>query len=285
MKIKSDDIMDCDLSSAYLQDVGKRDLLTPDEEVSLGRRVQCGDLSARQQMIEANLRLVVHLARRYLNRGLSFADLISEGNIGLIRAVEKFDPEKGFRFSTYAGYWIRQSIEWALMCQVRNVRIPIHVMRKIYKIQKTKRELEQESFCEVNCDNISERSGLPKDEVRYLLELNVSEVHRESSGAIDDESDFWMSIGDSVGTGPEDACANHELAKRLQFWLDQISGVERLTLQLRFGLNDNPVATLDELGGLLGCSRERARCLQICALEKLQSRIENDGLQGYDLVV
>jgi len=275
--------LDWDATRMYLQEIGHNPLLTAEEEVYLGRLVQQGDTRARTRMIECNLRLVVRVARRYLHRGMPLLDLIEEGNLGLIRAVEKFDPERGFRFSTYATWWIRQNIERALMNQTRTIRLPVHVMKELAVVLRAARCLEQKLHREATVDEVAAALERPVDQVRGCLEMDGRVTSLDSSGQRDQGRDLNEVLGDTQAEGPEATVAAQNLAVRLQSWLAGLSEKHRLVLSWRFGLDGGDGATLEEVGTRLGITRERVRQIQVEALLILRRRIEGEGLDTHNL--
>ncbi|WP_106418388.1 RNA polymerase sigma factor RpoS [Salinicola tamaricis] len=267
-----------DATQIYLNEIGFSPLLTPQEEVHFGRLAQKGDPAGRQRMIESNLRLVVKIARRYLNRGLSLLDLIEEGNLGLIRAVEKFDPERGFRFSTYATWWIRQTIERALMNQTRTIRLPIHVVKELNIYLRAARELTQKLDHEATAEEIAEFLDKPVATVKKMLGLNerVSSVDYPMGG----ESDKPLidTLADENEVGPESNLVDDDVKAHVDEWLAELSDKQREVVVRRFGLRGHEAATLEEVGEEIGLTRERVRQIQVEALKKLRRMLEKQGL-------
>jgi RNA polymerase nonessential primary-like sigma factor len=267
-----------DATQIYLNEIGFSPLLTPEEEVYYGRLARKGDPMGRSRMIESNLRLVVKIARRYLNRGLTLLDLIEEGNLGLIRAVEKFDPERGFRFSTYATWWIRQTIERALMNQTRTIRLPIHVVKELNIYLRAARELTQKFDHEATAEEIAEHLDKPVEVVKKMLGLNerVSSVDYPMGG----ESDKPLidTLTDDEVQGPEACLVDGDVKEHVDLWLDELSEKQREVVVRRFGLRGHESATLEEVGAEIGLTRERVRQIQVEALKKLRRSLEKQGL-------
>lgn len=267
-----------DATQIYLNEIGFSPLLTPEEEVYYGRLARKGDPMGRSRMIESNLRLVVKIARRYLNRGLTLLDLIEEGNLGLIRAVEKFDPERGFRFSTYATWWIRQTIERALMNQTRTIRLPIHVVKELNIYLRAARELTQKFDHEATAEEIAEHLDKPVEAVKKMLGLNerVSSVDYPMGG----ESDKPLidTLTDDEVQGPEASLVDGDVKEHVDLWLDELSEKQREVVVRRFGLRGHESATLEEVGAEIGLTRERVRQIQVEALKKLRRSLEKQGL-------
>ena len=266
-----------DATQLYLNEIGHASLLSAEEEVALARLVQKGDAQARARMIEANLRLVVKIARRYMNRGLAFLDLIEEGNLGLIRAVEKFDPERGFRFSTYATWWIRQTIERGIMNQTRTIRLPIHVIKEINQYLRTQRRLIQTLDHEPTIDEIAAAMGRTSDEVRRMRGLNEGTTSVDIPIGKDSDRVLLDAIPDESEAGPGDALEEDDILQHLQNWLGVLSDKQRAVLERRFGLNGHDRCTLEQVGAQVGVTRERVRQIQLDALRRLREAMERDG--------
>ncbi|SFD46867.1 RNA polymerase nonessential primary-like sigma factor [Thiohalospira halophila DSM 15071] len=263
-----------DTQSLYMRDIGRHALLDADSERELGRRVQAGDEAARQQMIQANLRLVVKIANRYAHRGVPLLDLIEEGNLGLIRAVEKFDPERGFRFSTYATWWVRQAVERAIMNQGRSVRFPVHVAKELARYQSTVRKLAQRQSTEVTPDDVARELNADPQRVRDLMGQSADAVSLDA--AYGDSDGDGAPLKDTVadeGNDPAELLGDYGRAADLDHWLDQLDARERQVLRLRFGLDTGESATLEEVGREVGLTRERVRQLQIRALKRLHGML------------
>ncbi|RUR26753.1 RNA polymerase sigma factor RpoS [Vreelandella andesensis] len=267
-----------DATQIYLNEIGFSPLLTPDEEVFYGRLARKGDPLGRSRMIESNLRLVVKIARRYLNRGLTLLDLIEEGNLGLIRAVEKFDPERGFRFSTYATWWIRQTIERALMNQTRTIRLPIHVVKELNIYLRAARELTQKLDHEATAEEIADHLDKPVETVKKMLGLNerVSSVDYPMGG--DSDKPLIDTLTDDEVLGPEACLVDGDVREHVDHWLDELSDKQREVVVRRFGLRGHEAATLEEVGAEIGLTRERVRQIQVEALKKLRRSLEKQGL-------
>lgn len=272
-----------DATQLYLNEIGFSPLLSAEEEVYFGRLALKGDMPARQRMIESNLRLVVKISRRYINRGLSLLDLIEEGNLGLIRAVEKFDPERGFRFSTYATWWIRQTIERAIMNQTRTIRLPIHVVKELNVYLRAARELAQKLDHEPTAEEIALHVGKPVEDVEKMLGLN------ERVGSIDiplggeNEKSLVETIADEDAQDPEQRLQDDNITGNLNKWLDQLPEKHADVLARRFGLRGHEMATLEEVGREIGLTRERVRQIQVEALKRLREILEENGLNAQDL--
>ncbi|RFA28268.1 RNA polymerase sigma factor RpoS [Alkalilimnicola ehrlichii] len=266
-----------DATQLYLNEIGYSPLLSAEEEVYFARRAQAGDAAARTRMIESNLRLVVKIARRYMNRGLAFLDLIEEGNLGLIRAVEKFDPERGFRFSTYATWWIRQTIERAIMNQSRTIRLPIHVIKEINQYLRTARKLTQCLDHEPTVEEIAEAMGRPVEDVRRMMGLNESTTSVDVPIGKDADRVLLDAIPDENCADPVSTLQNSAVAVQLDSWLDQLSEKQRAVVERRFGLRGHEKATLEQVGSEIGVTRERVRQIQIDALKKLREMMERSG--------
>jgi len=268
---------DLDATHIYLSEIGFSPLLTAEEEVYYARKVRKGDQGARKRMIESNLRLVVKIARRYMHRGLALLDLIEEGNLGLMRAVEKFDPEKGFRFSTYATWWIRQTIERGLMNQTRTVRLPIHVVKEINIYLRAARKLSQTLDREPNSEDVAEMLDRPIDDVKRMLGLNecIASVNNSTGHELD--KSLLESIPDEQNTDPFLLLQNTDVQKRIDMWLSQLSKKQIAVVERRFGLHENEVATLEEIGNELGVTRERVRQIQIEAIKRLRRILDREG--------
>ncbi len=269
---------DWDATRCYLREIGHNPLLTAEQEITLGRRVQAGDAAARCTMIESNLRLVVKLARRYINRGLPLLDLIEEGNLGLIRAVEKFDPEKGFRFSTYATWWIRQNIERALMNQTRTIRLPIHVMKELSTVLRAARCLGQTLQRDPTPEEVAVALDRPVEEIRGCLENDGRVSSLDVPHGHDSDRPLAEVIADHANPGVEAAFADRDLSLQVHQWIRSMSEKHRQVLFWRFGLDGTDGATLEEVGNRLGITRERVRQIQVEALLALRHRIEEEGL-------
>lgn len=269
-----------DATQLYLNEIGFSPLLSADEEVFYARRARQGVASARKRMIESNLRLVVKIARRYLNRGMSLLDLIEEGNLGLIHAVEKFDPERGFRFSTYATWWIRQTIERGLMNQTRTVRLPIHVVKELNLYLRAARELSQKLDHEPSCDEIARLLDRPVEDVQRMLGLNerVSSIDAPIAG--DTERTLVETLADLNIIDPAQQVQDDDIRASLDGWIDQLPEKQREVLARRFGLRGHEVATLEEVGEEIGLTRERVRQIQVDALKRLRTLMEGEGLSS-----
>jgi len=271
-----------DITQIYLNEIGQSPLLSPEQELEYARATREGDFAARQKMIEHNLRLVVSIAKHYLNRGLTLADLIEEGNLGLIHALEKFDPERGFRFTTYATWWIRQSIERAIMNQSRTIRLPAHVVKELNIVLRALRHLETHGMLgenrEPTLDDVAHLLGKPVEQVRKVLGYNE---HVTSLDAPLD-ADPGLSVGDQLADddapSPELLLHNSEIEAWVKQWLDELSERQRGVIERRYGLNGHDVATLDQLARQLNVTRERVRQIQSEALEKLRARLRRRGL-------
>lgn len=267
-----------DATQIYLNEIGFSPLLSAEEEVFYSRRARQGIESARKRMIESNLRLVVKIARRYLNRGMSLLDLIEEGNLGLIHAVEKFDPERGFRFSTYATWWIRQTIERGLMNQTRTVRLPIHVVKELNLYLRAARELSQKLDHEPSADEIARLLDRPVEDVQRMLGLNerVSSIDAPIGG--DTDRTLVETLADPNMPDPAMQVQDDDIRVCLDGWLDQLPDKQREVLARRFGLRGHDVATLEEVGEEIGLTRERVRQIQVDGLKRLRCLLEGEGL-------
>ena len=269
-----------DATRLYLSEIGYSPLLTAEEEVHYARLAQKGVDSGRKKMIESNLRLVVKIARRYLNRGLALLDLIEEGNLGLIRAVEKFDPERGFRFSTYATWWIRQTIERAIMNQTRTIRLPIHVVKEINIYLRAARHLAQTLDHEPSPEEIAELLDKPIEDVKRMLGLNERIASVDTPLGRDAENSLLDAIPDENNTDPVLLLQDDDVRGNIEQWLTQLTDKQREVVERRFGLNGHDVSTLEEVGNTIGVTRERVRQIQIEALRKLREILEKEGFSG-----
>ncbi|ROR32247.1 RNA polymerase sigma factor RpoS [Inmirania thermothiophila] len=267
-----------DATRMYLSEIGASPLLTAEEEVYYARRAQRGDEAARRRMIESNLRLVVKIARRYMNRGLPLLDLIEEGNLGLIRAVDKFDPELGFRFSTYATWWIRQTIERAIMNQTRTIRLPIHVVKEINSYLRAARKLAQELDHEPTADEIAEMLDRPAEEVKRMLGLNERIASVDTPIGHDDDKVLLDAIPDESNPDPADQLQEADLYACIERWLAELSDKQRAVVERRFGLHGHEKATLEQVGAEIGVTRERVRQIQMDALRRLREILRRQGL-------
>jgi RNA polymerase nonessential primary-like sigma factor len=266
-----------DATRLYLNEIGISKLLTADEEVYFARLAQKGDQAARQRMIESNLRLVVKIARRYMNRGLALLDLIEEGNLGLIRAVEKFDPERGFRFSTYATWWIRQTIERAIMNQTRTIRLPIHVVKEINVYLRAARQLAQSLDHEPSSEEIADLLDRPIDEVKRMLGLNERVTSVDTPFGKDADKPLLETIADEKIQDPTVDIQNDGLQANLDKWLGKLNDKQREVVERRFGLHGYENSTLEQVANELGVTRERVRQIQMDALRRLRDILERDG--------
>lgn len=267
-----------DATQLYLGEIGFSPLLTAEEEVLYARRALRGDEAARKRMIESNLRLVVKISRRYSNRGLALLDLIEEGNLGLIRAVEKFDPERGFRFSTYATWWIRQTIERALMNQTRTIRLPIHVVKELNIYLRTARELSQKLDHEPTAEEIASELDKPVDDVSKMLRLNerISSVDTPIGG--EGEKALLDIIPDINNSDPEVSTQDDDIKLSLIHWLDELNPKQKEVLARRFGLLGYEPSTLEEVGREINLTRERVRQIQVEGLRRLREILVKQGL-------
>lgn len=267
-----------DTTRRYLSEIGVARLLTADEEVQLGRRTQAGDHAARQRMIESNLRLVVTIAKRYQNRGLPLLDLIEEGNLGLIHAVQKFDPERGFRFSTYATWWIRQTIERAIMNHSRTVRLPIHVIKDINCCLRAARRLRQEQRSAPSAADIAQATGKSQPAVEKLLALHERVTVR--AGRSDDDTGVFDSLRATADAEPQHCAQRAAVSDLVDRQVCKLSDPQREVLERRFGLHGYRRSTLEQIGRDMGVTRERVRQIQLAALAKLKRRMERSGVSS-----
>lgn len=282
--IGADDREAPDATRLYLAEIGFSPLLTAEEEVYFARRARRGDESARRRMIESNLRLVVKIARRYINRGLPLLDLIEEGNLGLIHAVKKFDPEKGFRFSTYATWWIRQTIERALMNQTRTIRLPIHVVKEINTYLRAARRLTQELDREPTAEEIANLLDKAPAEVNRMLGLNDRTVTSGNIQGRDGERNVLDLIPDGDEADPSNLCQADDVHEVIERWLERLTDKQRAVVVRRFGLHGHERATLEDVGEQIGVTRERVRQIQMDALARLRSIMESHGLSQDSLL-
>ncbi|WP_417665300.1 RNA polymerase sigma factor RpoS [Pseudidiomarina sp.] len=268
-----------DATQLYLSEIGYSPLLTAEEEVFFSRLALKGDAKARARMIESNLRLVVKIARRYTNRGLALLDLVEEGNLGLIRAVEKFDPERGFRFSTYATWWIRQTIERAIMNQTRTIRLPIHVVKELNSYLRAARELAHKLDHEPTAEDIAKKLDVSVADVTRMLRLNerVTSVDTPMGGNDNDKSLVDM-LTDDNDYGPEGDMQEEDVREHIMVWLENLNEKQREVLARRFGLLGYEPATLEDVGREIGLTRERVRQIQVEALRRLRDMLRQQGL-------
>ena len=265
----------------YLKEIGRVNLLTADEEVALALKIEAGDPEAKQRLAEANLRLVVSIAKRYVGRGMQFLDLIQEGNMGLMKAVEKFDYRKGFKFSTYATWWIRQAITRAIADQARTIRIPVHMVETINKLIRIQRQLLQDLGREPTPEEIGAEMDMPTDKVREILKIAQEPVSLETPIGEEDDSHLGDFIEDADATSPEDHASYELLKEQLESVLDTLTDREENVLRLRFGLDDGRTRTLEEVGKVFGVTRERIRQIEAKALRKLRHPSRSKQLKDF----
>jgi RNA polymerase nonessential primary-like sigma factor len=267
-----------DVTQLYLNEIGREPLLSPSEEHDLTLRVRQGDFDARQKMIEHNLRLVVNIAKHYVNRGMSLLDLVEEGNLGLMHALDKFEPERGFRFSTYATWWIRQNIERAIMNQSRTIRLPVHIIKELNGYLRAQRHLETHGRVDVGPEDIAHLTGHPVENVRRILALNDRVASLDAPLDIDPSLSIGEAIADENSEMPEDMLQTWEIERYVQAWLGELSEKHRWVIERRFGINEQEVATLEDLATQLGVTRERIRQIQLEALHMLRRILKRRGL-------
>ena len=267
-----------DATQIYLHEIGLNPLLSSEEELHYARRAVHGDFTARQKMIERNLRLVVNIAKHYLNRSVPLLDLVEEGNLGLMHALDKFDPERGFRFSTYATWWIRQNIERAIMNQSRTIRLPVHVIKELNLVLRAKRHLEAHREREASIDDIAHLLGKPAEEIRSVLGHNEHTASLDAPLDVDPLLSIGESISDEQTVNPEAGLQTQEIESLVKQWLEQLNDKQRRVIERRFGLNSQEVCTLEELAGDLGLTRERVRQIQLEALGQLRRILRRRGL-------
>lgn len=272
-----------DATQLYLNEIGFSPLLSAEEEVFFARKALKGDNAARKRMIESNLRLVVKISRRYVNRGLALLDLIEEGNLGLIRAVEKFDPERGFRFSTYATWWIRQTIERAIMNQTRTIRLPIHVVKELNVYLRAARELSQKLDHEPSPEEIAALLEKPVEDVERMLALNERVTSMDAPIGPSSDKTLVDTVPDLHISDPVELLESSDLNLSLDHWLDELTEKQREVLSRRFGLRGHESSTLEEVGREIGLTRERVRQIQVEALRRLRDILEKQGLSAESL--
>jgi RNA polymerase nonessential primary-like sigma factor len=275
---------DLDATRIYLNEVGFSQLLSPEEELLVARRSKQGDVRARQRMIEANLRLVVKIARHYMNRGMPLLDLIEEGNLGLIRAVEKFDPERGFRFSTYATWWIRQTVDRAVMNQTRTVRLPIHIVREINVYLRAAYELSQRLNREPTPEDVARELDKPIEEVKRMLGLNERTTSVDTTFVTNSEKNLLDTLPDEQSIDPASLLQHEDIAAHLGLWLSKLDEKHRKVVKLRFGLGGQDACTLEEVGAIMGVTREQVRQIQLNALKRLRGILEQEGVSADSLL-
>ena len=273
-----------DVTQHYLNEIGAKPLFTPEEEFEWACRARSGEFIARQKMIEHNLRLVVNIAKHYLNRGIPLLDLIEEGNLGLIHAIEKFDPQRGFRFSTYATWWIRQSIERAIMNQSRTIRLPVHVVKEINVILRALRHLDLANGKETSVEQIAHLIGKPIDDVRRALTLNEHIASLDAPLEIDPNHTIADAIADENSIDPEGLLQANEVGNLVGNWVEQLPEKQRRVLERRYGLGGADISTLEEVAAELSLTRERVRQIQIEALDQLRRVIKRGGVTRDNLL-
>ena len=272
-----------DATQLYLNEIGYSPLLSADEEKYFARLALKGDEASRRRMIESNLRLVVKISRRYINRGLTLLDLIEEGNLGLMRAVEKFDPERGFRFSTYATWWIRQTIERGIMNQTRTIRLPIHVVKELNVYLRAARELTQKLDHEPSAEEIADMLDRPACEVKRLLGLNERVTSVDTPVGPNSDKAVLDTIADSRVCDPSLLLQNSDIKDSISAWLEELSDKQCEVVSRRFGLRGYESSTLEQVGREIGLTRERVRQIQVEALRRLRVIMETQGLSGESL--
>lgn len=265
----------------YLKEIGKIPLLTPEEEIELAKRIEQGDEEAKKRLAEANLRLVVSIAKRYVGRGMLFLDLIQEGNLGLLKAVEKFDYRKGYKFSTYATWWIRQAITRAIADQARTIRIPVHMVETINKLVRVSRQLLQEKGREPTPEEIAKEMNMPVEKVREILKIAQEPVSLETPIGEEEDSHLGDFIPDDDALAPSEAAAYSMLKEQLLEVLDSLNEREKKVLKLRFGLEDGRARTLEEVGREFNVTRERIRQIEAKALRKLRHPSRSKKLKDF----
>ena len=279
--LNTDGIAIDDPVKVYLKEIGRVPLLTPEEEIDLAIRISSGDEAAKKRLSEANLRLVVSIAKRYLGRGMQFLDLIQEGNLGLIKAVEKFDYTKGFKFSTYATWWIRQAITRAIADQARTIRIPVHMVETINKVKKVSSQLLHTNGHEPTADEISDELDMPVDKVREIMRVAQEPVSLETPIGEEEDSHLGDFIPDDDAPAPQDAASHTLLKEQLSDVLDTLTPREEKVLRLRFGLEDGRSRTLEEVGKEFNVTRERIRQIEAKALRKLRHPSRSKKLKDF----
>ena len=267
-----------DVTQLYLNEIGQAPLLTAEEEVALARRTVQGDFEARQTMIERNLRLVVNIAKHYANRGLTLLDLVEEGNLGLIHALEKFDPERGFRFSTYATWWIRQNIERAIMNQSRTIRLPVHIIKELNIYLRAQRHLETHGVTDPSSEDIAALTGHPVEDVRRIMQLNERVASLDAPLDVDPTLSLGEAIADDNAHLPDETLQLEEIERHVHEWLGQLNDKQRWVIERRFGLNNCEACTLEDLATELQVTRERVRQIQMESLRVLRQLLRRRGV-------
>ncbi|MBN8763894.1 MAG: RNA polymerase sigma factor RpoS [Thiobacillus sp. 63-78] len=272
-----------DVTQLYLNEIGLAPLLSAEEEVALARRTVQGDFEARQTMIERNLRLVVNIAKHYSNRGLTLLDLVEEGNLGLIHALEKFDPERGFRFSTYATWWIRQNIERAIMNQSRTIRLPVHIIKELNIYLRAKRHLETHGITDASADDIALLTGHAVEDVRRIMQLNERVASLDAPLDVDPTLSLGEAIADDNAHLPDEMLQLEEIEHHVHEWITQLNDKQRWVIERRFGLNNREACTLEDLALELQVTRERVRQIQMESLRVLRQLLRRRGVSRDEL--